>query len=74
MVTRSIRARKPSLPSRPADALSGAQARERFGVRLGGEEIGKPRKAVADRRERGESVILAAQMRARARPDARAPD
>ncbi len=51
-----------------AYALARAQAIERLHLRFRDEKVGKPRKAIFNGRERGESVVLAAKMRARTRP------
>lgn len=44
------------------------QGVEQIVVRLGREQIGELRKTISDRRQRGHAVVLAAQMRAGARP------
>src|SRR5260370_3911137 len=59
---------KAIVSERPANALCGAQGSKQVRLRLAGKQIGEVRKAIPDRRQRGEAVVLAAQMRARARP------
>jgi hypothetical protein len=54
-----MRARKRSLPGgRPANALGGAQPIEPIRFGLAGKQIGKVRKAILDRCQRGQSVEL----------------
>jgi hypothetical protein len=52
-------AEKALAAERPADGLGGAQACERLGFRRGGEQIGKPGKARADRLKRSEPIVFA---------------
>jgi hypothetical protein len=60
---------EPIVAQRPADALVGAQARERGGVRLPrGKQLGKIRGAFANRRTRRDPVVPAGEMRTRPRP------
>ena len=56
-----------ALAERPADALGGSQATEQARLLFAaGEQIGEVGKAIPDRCQHGKSVVLAAQMRARA--------
>jgi hypothetical protein len=59
---------KAIISERPANVLGGAQPLEQIRFGLAGKQIGEVRKTILDRCQRGQSVILAAQMRARARP------
>jgi hypothetical protein len=59
---------EPIVSQPPADALRGAQARERVAIRIGAEQIGKARDAVADGRAHCNPVVPADEMRPRARP------
>jgi hypothetical protein len=54
---------KAIIAERPADTLGGAQAIEHIRLRLDGKQIGEAGEAVPDRRQRGEPVVPAAQMR-----------
>src|SRR6185437_4325088 len=53
---------------RPANTLGGAQRREQVRLRRTREQIGKIGETILDRRQFGKPVVLAPQMRARARP------
>jgi hypothetical protein len=59
---------KAIVAKRPADTLGGAQRCEQVRLRRTREQIGKIGETILDRRQLGEPVVLAAQMRARARP------
>jgi hypothetical protein len=62
---------EPIVSERPPDALGRAQAREGFGVfaiRFRGEQVGKAREAVTNGRADRDAIVLADEMRARARP------
>src|ERR1700754_931669 len=56
-------AQKAIVSERPADALRGAQPGEQIGFGLAGQEVGKIGKTLPNRRQRGDAVVLAAQMR-----------
>jgi RHS repeat-associated protein len=59
---------KAIVSERPTDALGGAQASEKVRLRLAGDQIGETGEAIPDRGQRGDPVVLATQMRTRARP------
>jgi hypothetical protein len=62
-----MRTRKRFVSERPANTLCGAQAGEQISLWLAGKQIGKVREAIPDRGQRGQPVVLAAQMRARSK-------
>ena len=59
---------KAVVSERPTDALRGAQGSEQISLRFACKQIGEIWKAIPDRRQRGDAVVLAAQMRTRRRP------
>ena len=59
---------KAIVSERSANALRGAQAGEQIWLPLAGKQIGEAGEAVADGFQRGDAVVLVAQMRPRARP------
>ena len=65
--------KKAIVSERPADALRGAQRSEQVCILLAGKQPGEIRKASLDRRQRGDAVVPAAQMRALAAGRSSAP-